>query len=111
MYFTKEVKRDGVPPPVDNESSEDIYFALHGYYKEDLDRGYRIDCKMRSRQDLPWLKRDEFQIVYEEILKAYLIVLPEMALEIALEHIDTILQSNIRFTPEELKEKENHYEI
>ena len=33
------------------------------YHEDDLDRGYRIDCKMRSKQDLARLKREEFRKV------------------------------------------------
>ena len=104
MYFTKEVN-------VDNESSEDIYFALHGYYEEDLDRGYRIDCKMRTKQDLAWIKRDKFRRVYQELLEAHLKGMPEMPIEVAMQSVDKILGSDIRFTPDELKERESGYEF
>ena len=36
------------------------------YLEDDLDRAYRIDCKMRTKQDLAWIKRDKFRKVYEE---------------------------------------------
>jgi hypothetical protein len=104
MCFTKGAS-------VDNEPSEDTFYKLHGYYEEDLDRGYRIDCKMRSKENLPWLLRTEFQIVYEKVLAVLLKNLQEVPLEAAIQSIDKILQSNIRFAPDELKEKENHYEI
>tara|TARA_X000001382_G_scaffold130248_1_gene124531 strand:+ start:1393 stop:1662 length:270 start_codon:yes stop_codon:yes gene_type:complete len=79
--------------------SEDILIM---YHEDDLDRGYRIDCKMRSKQDLAWLKREEFRKVYEELLEAHLKGMPELPLELAMESVDRILQGNIRFNPDEL---------
>ena len=38
--------------------SDDILIM---YHEDDLDRGDRIDCKMRTKQDLAWLKREEFR--------------------------------------------------
>ena len=35
------------------------------YLEDDLDRAYRIDCKMRTKQDLAWIKRDKFRKVYD----------------------------------------------
>ena len=72
------------------------------YHEDDLDRGYRIDCKMRSKQDLAWLKREEFRKVYEELLQAHLKGMPELPLEIVMESVDTILKGDIRFNPDEL---------
>jgi hypothetical protein len=72
------------------------------YLEEDLDRGYRIDCKMRTKQNLAWLKRDEFRKVYEELLEAHLKGMPELPLELAMASVDQILEGNIRFNPDEL---------
>ena len=72
------------------------------YLEEDLDRGYRIDCKMRTKQNLAWLKRDEFRKVYEELLEAHLKGMPELPLELAMASVDQILKGNIRFNPDEL---------
>lgn len=77
------------------------------YLEDDLDRAYRIDCKMRTKQDLAWIKRDKFRKVYEELLEAHLVGMPEMPLEVAMQSVETILESDIRFTPDELKEREN----
>jgi len=79
--------------------SDDILIM---YHEDDLDRGYRIDCKMRSKQDLAWLKREEFRKVYEELLQAHLKGMPELPLEIVMESVDTILKGDIRFNPDEL---------
>jgi len=72
------------------------------YHEDDLDRGYRIDCKMRTKQNLAWLKREEFRKVYEELLQAHLKGMPELPLELAMESVDKILQGHIRFDPDEL---------
>jgi len=72
------------------------------YHEDDLDRGYRIDCKMRTKQNLAWLKRDEFRKVYEELLEAHLKGMPELPLELAMASVDQILEGNIRFNPDEL---------
>jgi hypothetical protein len=79
--------------------SEDILIM---YHEDDLDRAYRIDCKMRTKQDLAWLKREEFRKVYEELLEAHLKGMPELPLEIIMDSVDRILESNIRFSPDEL---------
>ena len=42
------------------------------YLETDLDRAYKIDCKERSKKDKPWIKREEFRKVYEELIELYL---------------------------------------
>ena len=79
--------------------SDDILIM---YHEDDLDRGYRIDCKMRSKQALAWLKREEFRKVYEELLHTHLVGMPELPLELVMESVDTILKGDIRFNPDEL---------
>ena len=88
--------------------TDDIFIM---YLEDDLDRAYRIDCKMRTKQDLAWIKRDKFRKVYEEILEAHLVGMPEMPLEVAMQSVENILGSDIRFTPDELKERENKNEF
>ena len=72
------------------------------YHEDDLDRGYKIDCKMRTKQDLAWIKRNDFRKVYEELLHTHLVGMPELPLEVAMQSVDKILESDIRFTPDEL---------
>lgn len=81
------------------------------YFEDDLDRAYRIDCKMRTKQDLAWIKRDKFRRIYEEMLNAHLVGMPEMPIEVAMQSVENILGSDIRFTPDELKERENKHEF
>ena len=42
------------------------------YLETDLDNAYQIDCKERTKKDKPWIKREEFRGVYEEIITLYL---------------------------------------
>ena len=82
------------------------------YLEDDLDRAYRIDCKLRSKTDLAWLKREEFRKVYEEMLNAHLEGMPDMPLELAMQSVENILANEgIRFNKEELKEKANETKL
>ena len=75
------------------------------YLEEDLDRAYRIDCKLRTKQDLAWVKREEFRKVYEELLDAHLKGMPDMPLEIAMQSVENILgNESIRLNNEEKDE-------
>jgi len=75
------------------------------YLEEDLDRAYRIDCKLRTKQDLAWVKREEFRKVYEELLDAHLKGMPDMPLEIAMQSVENILgKESIRLNKEEKDE-------
>jgi hypothetical protein len=75
------------------------------YLEEDLDRAYRIDCKLRTKQDLAWVKREEFRKVYEEMLDAHLRGMPDMPLEIAMQSVENILSNeSIRLNNEEKDE-------
>ena len=42
------------------------------YLEKDLDNAYQIDCKERTKKDKPWIKREEFRGVYEELIDLYL---------------------------------------
>jgi len=81
------------------------------YLESDLDRAYRIDCRMRTKQDLAWIKREDFRKVYDELLEAHLLGMPEMPLEVAIQCVDKILESDIRLSPDELEEREKDNEI
>jgi len=75
------------------------------YLEEDLDRAYRIDCKLRTKQELAWVKREEFRKVYEEMLNAHLKGMPDMPLEIAMQSVENILgNESIRLNNEEKDE-------
>ena len=38
------------------------------YREKDLDAAYKIDCKARTRNNLPWVKREEFRAIYEDLM-------------------------------------------
>ena len=38
------------------------------YREKDLDEAYRIDCRARTKDNVPWLKREEFRDIYEALL-------------------------------------------
>ena len=42
------------------------------YLEKHLDNAYKIDCKERTKKDKPWIKREEFRGVYEELITLYL---------------------------------------
>ena len=42
------------------------------YLEKDLDNAYKIDCKERTKEDKPWIKREDFRGVYEELITLYL---------------------------------------
>ena len=45
------------------------------YREKDLDAAYKIDCKARTRNNLPWVKREEFRTIYEDLMHIYMIQL------------------------------------
>ena len=92
----------------DNMEQQDFLIL---YLESDLDRAYRIDCRMRTKQDLAWIKREDFRKVYDELLEAHLIGMPEMPLEVVIQCVYKILESDIRLTPDELEEREKENEI
>jgi len=42
------------------------------YLEKDLDNAYKIDCKERTKKDKPWVKREEFRGLYENLIDLYL---------------------------------------
>ena len=43
------------------------------YTEKQLDVAYRIDCKARTKSNLPWIKREEFRPLYENLVEAFMI--------------------------------------
>ena len=39
------------------------------YTEKQLDRAYRIDCKARTRNNSPWIKREKFRDLYEDLME------------------------------------------
>ncbi len=42
------------------------------YLETDLDNAYQIDCKERTKKDKPWIQREEFRGLYEELIELYI---------------------------------------
>ena len=42
------------------------------YLETDLDNAYKIDCKERTKKDKPWIQREEFRGLYEELIELYM---------------------------------------
>jgi len=43
------------------------------YTEKQLDTAYRIDCKARTRCKEPWLKREDFRPLYEDLIESFMI--------------------------------------
>ena len=41
------------------------------YREKDLDRAYKIDCRCRTKNNSPWIQREEFRTVYEDLMELY----------------------------------------
>ena len=42
------------------------------YTEAHLDAAYRIDCKARAKANVPWIKREQFRPVYEELVESFM---------------------------------------
>ena len=42
------------------------------YLETDLDNAYQIDCTERTKKDKPWIQREEFRGLYEELIELYI---------------------------------------
>ena len=42
------------------------------YLESDLDSAYKIDCKERTKKEKPWIQREEFRGLYEELIEIYI---------------------------------------
>ena len=42
------------------------------YLEKDLDRAYRLDCKARSKCNEPWVTREQFRSLYEDLINLHL---------------------------------------
>ena len=78
------------------------------YREKDLDEAYRIDCKARTRNNMPWVKREEFRTIYEDLMEIYMIQLsPQQLLEVSdipesiMESLNKIINKSLHFEPKE----------
>jgi len=47
------------------------------YTEKQFDVAYRIDCKARTKSNLPWVKREEFRPLYEDLVEAFMVAYDE----------------------------------
>ena len=47
------------------------------YTEKQLDKAYRIDCKARTICNEPWIKREEFRPLYEDLIESYMVAYNE----------------------------------
>jgi hypothetical protein len=77
------------------------------YREKDLDEAYKIDCKARTRHNIPWIKREEFRKIYEDLMDLYMIQLNPSQLselhdipEVLLDSLNKIIDRSLHFEPE-----------
>ena len=80
------------------------------YREKDLDEAYKIDCKARTRHTVPWVKREEFRKIYEDLMDLYMIQLNPNQLselhdipEVLLDSLNKIIDRSLHFEPENNK--------
>ena len=77
------------------------------YTEKQLDRAYRIDCKARTRNNTPWIKREKFRDLYEDLMEMYMVQFDETQLlvpdapEFVLDTLNEIIDKSLHFEPEE----------
>ena len=71
------------------------------YTEKQLDKAYRIDCKARTLSNEPWIQRENFRPLYEDLIEAYMVAYSEDYLlgndvpEYLLEAVNDLLESTL----------------
>ena len=71
------------------------------YTEKQLDKAYRIDCKARTKCNEPWVQREDFRPLYEDLIEAYMVTYSEDYLlgndvpEYLLEAVNDLLESTL----------------
>ena len=71
------------------------------YTEKQLDVAYRIDCKARTLSNEPWVSREDFRPLYENLLEAYMIAYDEDDIlgvdipEYLIDSVNDLLESTI----------------
>ena len=77
------------------------------YTEKQMDVAYRIDCKARTKSNLPWIQREEFRPLYETLVEAFMVAYSEDhpyvddAPDFLLDAVNDLLEGTI--TTEELQ--------
>ena len=76
------------------------------YLEKDLDRAYRLDCKARAKVNEPWVTREQFRSLYEDLITLHLVkaekedILIEDMPEWVLNSIDDMLEGTLTLDKE-----------
>jgi hypothetical protein len=76
------------------------------YLEKDLDRAYRLDCKARAKVNEPWVTREQFRSLYEDLISLHLVkaekedILIEDMPEWVLNSIDDMLEGTLTLDKE-----------
>ena len=76
------------------------------YLEKDLDRAYRLDCKARAKVNEPWVTREQFRSLYEDLISLHLVkaekedILIEDTPEWVLNSIDGMLEGTLTLDKE-----------
>jgi len=77
------------------------------YREKDLDEAYKLDCKSRTKKNMPWVMREEFRSIYEQLVEIYMIKLAEDpsidmedAPEFVIASVKDLLFNDLTFIPE-----------
>ena len=71
------------------------------YRERDLDEAYRIDCRARTKGNEPWIKREDFRPLYEDLIESYMVAYNEDDIlgadvpEYLLDSINDLLESTL----------------
>tara|TARA_R100000231_G_scaffold125019_1_gene95347 strand:+ start:398 stop:634 length:237 start_codon:yes stop_codon:yes gene_type:complete len=71
------------------------------YLEKDLDKAYRLDCKARTKCNEPWVTREQFRSLYEDLISLHLkkaeyenIIVDDIP-EWVLDSINTMLETTL----------------
>ncbi len=75
------------------------------YTEKQLDKAYRIDCKARSKCNEPWVQREDFRPLYEDLLESYMIAYSEDDIlgtdipDYLIDSVNDLLESTLTIEP------------
>jgi len=71
------------------------------YLEKDLDKAYKLDCKARTKCNEPWVTREQFRSLYEDLISLHLekaeyenIIVDDIP-EWVLDSINTMLETTL----------------
>ena len=76
------------------------------YLETDLDKAYRLDCKARTKCDEPWVTREQFRSLYEDLISLHLLKAEKQDISIediptwVLDSVDTMLEKTLTLDKE-----------